>query len=88
MDIDTHKWVYMAIGIVVLLSVVAGIIPSINDSLGNISATDAPLASLFARNGIVLLIIMAGILIAVVFGVMKKNQKFMFMRVITGRGNQ
>jgi hypothetical protein len=71
----TNKWIYMAIGLVVLLSVVAGIIPTINDALGNMSASGAPLASLFARNGLVLLIIMAGILIAVVYGVMKHTKK-------------
>jgi hypothetical protein len=72
---DVNKWIYLAIGIVVLLSVVAGIVPTINDALGNLSATGAPLASIFARNGIVLLIIMAGILVAVVFGVMKHTKK-------------
>jgi hypothetical protein len=73
---SVNKWIYLAIGLVVLLSVVAGIVPTINLALGNLSAiAGLPLASLFAVNGIVMLIIMAGILIAVVYGVMKHTKK-------------
>jgi hypothetical protein len=64
---DTTKVIYSVIGIVVLMLVIAAIIPTLNtgvDTVGNISGL--PLASLFAKNGVIILIFMAAVLLAVI----------------------
>jgi hypothetical protein len=64
---DTTKVIYSVIGIVVLMLVIAAIIPTLNtgvSTVGNISGL--PLASLFAKNGVIILIFMAAVLLAVV----------------------
>jgi hypothetical protein len=84
MDGKVTKWIILAIGVVILLSVVAGVIPSMNLALNNVSqryngtewvASGVPLSSIFTGNGLIMLVIMAGILIAVVFSVLKYTKK-------------
>lgn len=65
------------IGIVILFSVVAALLPTLgtaSEGLGNTSGL--PLASFFAENGLVILIVMAALVIGVVgmFGLGKKHR--------------
>jgi hypothetical protein len=59
--------IYGIIGVVVLCLVVAALVPTLNtgvSTIGNISGL--PLASLFAKNGILILIFVAAIILAII----------------------
>jgi hypothetical protein len=59
--------IYGIIGVVVLCLVVAALVPTLNtgvSTIGNISGL--PLASLFAKNGILILIFIAAIILAII----------------------
>lgn len=54
------------IGIVILVFVVAELVPEVNAAGDSLNATGAPLASLFASNGVVTLIVVAIPLLVIV----------------------
>ena len=59
--------IYGIIGVVVLCLIVAALMPTLNtgvSTIGNISGL--PLASLFAKNGILILIFVAAIILAII----------------------
>ena len=76
MTFNTNALLYSVIGIVVLCLVVAALIPTLNtgvSTIGNISGL--PLASLFAKNGVVILIFMAAILLGIIAAVKLGGKK-------------
>jgi hypothetical protein len=54
------------IGIVVIFYIIGSTAGTLTEASGNISTSGLPLANLFSSNGVVLLIIMAGVLLAVI----------------------
>ena len=66
--------VLVIVAIIVIFNLVGSSASNLTDAADNISGSGLPLASLFAANGIVLLIFMAGILIAVVSIAMKMHK--------------
>ena len=71
--INTQKVLLGFIGLIVLLTVVAGSITYVTDAGDQINATGLPFAGLFASDSILPLIIMAGLLIGVVAYVMGRK---------------
>ncbi len=72
---DANKVIYSVIAVVLLFLVAAAVIPTLgtaSETLGNTS--DLPLASIFAENGVIILIFMAALVIAAVsFFKLKKH---------------
>jgi hypothetical protein len=63
---NAQTLIYSVIGIVVLCLVVAALIPTLNtgvETVGNVSGL--PLGSLFAQNGVIILIFMAAIILGI-----------------------
>ena len=58
--------VMLIIGFVLVFYLVGGLAPTLTTAAGNISGSGLPLASLFASNGVVMIIFMCGILITLV----------------------
>lgn len=58
--------VTLIVGIIIIFLIVGNTSADLTTASGNISGSGLPLASLFASNGVVLLIFMAGILITIV----------------------
>ena len=58
--------VLLIVAIVVIFNIVGGTASTLKTSADNISGSGLPLASLFSSSGVVLLIFMAGILLAVI----------------------
>jgi hypothetical protein len=85
---DVKNWIYLAIGVIVILSVTTALIPSLNQGLGNFTMINngtvggyitnpnpLPFSGLFATNGIIVLLFMAALLVLIVFTVMKATKK-------------
>jgi len=72
--INTQNVLLGFIGLIVLLTVVAGSITYVTDAGDKINSTGLPFAGLFASDSILPLIIMAGLLIGVVSYVMGKRK--------------
>lgn len=70
MSVDVANVATAVIGVIVTIIVIFQLVGSSSNDLilasGNISSSGLPIASLFSSSGVVLLIFMAGILIAVV----------------------
>ena len=66
--------VLVIVAIIVIFNLVGASSSSLTTAATNISSSGLPLASLFAANGIVLLIFMAGILIAVISIALKMHK--------------
>lgn len=66
--------VLVIVAIIVIFNLVGSSAVNLTDAADNISGSGLPLASLFAANGIVLLIFMAGILISVVVIAMRMHK--------------
>ena len=62
--ITTYAMSFVILAVLFLL--VANLLPTLVDAGNNVSATGAPLASLFAGGGLIFVIIMSGLLIFVV----------------------
>jgi hypothetical protein len=59
--------IYGIIGVVVLCLVVAALVPTLNTGVGTIgNISGLPLASLFAKNGILILIFIAAIILVII----------------------
>ena len=58
--------VLVIVGIVVIFYLVGNTAPTLTAAADNISGSGLPLAGLFASNGVVLLIFMAGILLTII----------------------
>ena len=58
--------VMVIVGIVIIFYIVGGTASTLTDAADNISGSGLPLAALFASNGVVLLIFMAGILLVII----------------------
>jgi len=71
--INAQKILLGFIGLIVVLTVVAGSITYVTDAGDAINATGLPFAGLFASDSILPLIIMAGLLIGVVAYVMGRK---------------
>ena len=54
------------VAIIVIFSIVGGTSSNLTTAADNISGSGLPLASLFASSGVVLLIFMAGVLLAII----------------------
>lgn len=67
--------IMLIIGIVVIFNIVGNSSTTLTDASNNISGSGLPLASMFASNGVVLLVFMAGILLAIIIAVMKFANK-------------
>lgn len=63
--------ILLIIGIVIVFNIVGNTATTLTDASENISGSGLPLANLFAGNGVVLIVFMAGILLAIIFGVLK-----------------
>lgn len=63
--------ILLIVGIVVIFNIVGNTATTLTDASTNISSSGLPLASLFSSNGVVMLIFMAGILLTIIFAVMK-----------------
>lgn len=74
-DSIVEKWIYGIILLVVLFKVVAQLLPEAQDAGDELNSSGVPLGSFFASDGIVFLVIMAGILILVVRSYMKGGKK-------------
>lgn len=70
-----EKWIYGIILLVVLFKVVASLLPEAQSAGDELNASGVPLGSFFAGDGIVFLVIMAGILILVVRSYLKGGSK-------------
>jgi hypothetical protein len=66
--------ILVIIAIIVIFQIVGNTSTDLTNAAGNISGSGLPLASLFQSNGVVLLIFMAGILLAIV-GIALKMHK-------------
>ena len=66
-----EKYVVIFLMVVVLFKVVATLIPEAMDAGDEINDTNAPLGTLFASNGVVWILVMAGLLILLVKSFMK-----------------
>ena len=70
--------VFVIVGIVVIFYIVGGTSTVLTQAANNISSSGLPLAGLFASNGVVLLIFMAGVLLAIIvlaFGISKVGKR-------------
>lgn len=63
------------IGIIIVFQIVGSTSTDLTLASGNISSSGLPLANLFAANGVVLLVFMAGILLAIIGVAMKMGGK-------------
>lgn len=72
-SIEPQKLVTYLIGIVVVFLLLAELMPEAQTAGNTLNASGVPLGSLFASNGVLFLVIMAGVLIVVVRGAMKKK---------------
>ena len=63
--------ILVIVAIIVIFNIVGGTSASLTDAATNISSSGLPLATLFSSSGVVLLIFMAGILLAVIGMAMK-----------------
>lgn len=75
MDGMITKLVMLIVGIVVIFYIVGGTAGTLTTAAGNISSSGLPLAGLFSSSGVVLLVFMAGILIAIISLAMKWKGK-------------
>lgn len=69
--------VLLIVAFIVTFQIVGSTAGDLSDAATNISTSGLPLASLFASNGIVMLVFMAGLLIALVvmaFSMVKKHK--------------
>ena len=69
------KTIYGVIALVILIGALTSLMPTLQNFLGNLSTSGVPLAGLFARDGVIVLVIMAGILTAVVAYFFTKSRK-------------
>ena len=58
--------ILLIVGIIVIFQIVGQTATDLTSASDNISTSGLPLASLFASNGVVLLVFMAGILISII----------------------
>jgi uncharacterized membrane protein len=65
--------IMLIIGIVIIFNIISATAGDLVNAGNNVSATTLPLASLFSGSGVVLLIFMAGVLLAIVGAVMYKK---------------
>ena len=63
------------VAIIVIFSLVGGSSTALTDAADNISGSGLPLSNLFGSSGVVLLIFMAGILLAIIGMALKKHHK-------------
>jgi hypothetical protein len=64
---DADKLIYGVIGVVVLCLVVAAIVPTLNTGVGTLgNVSGLPLAGLFVKNGVIILIFMAAVLLGII----------------------
>jgi len=64
--------VWIVIGLVLVLTLLAALWPTLSGAFGNISAqTDFPLVSLFSKGGVIAIIFVVGILIGILYFVFK-----------------
>ena len=66
--------IMLIVGIVVVFYIVGATASTLTTASTNISGSGLPLASLFGSNGVVLMIIMAGILIAIITVALKAGK--------------
>ena len=66
--------IMLIVGIVVVFYIVGSTASTLTTASTNISGSGLPLASLFGSNGVVLMIIMAGILIAIITVALKAGK--------------
>ena len=68
------SYIYIFIFVVVLLKVVAELLPEAQTAGGELNATGAPLGSFFVSDGIVWLLVMAGVVILMVRSFLAKGK--------------
>lgn len=71
------KMIAVVIGLVVLFLVLADLVPELNTAGDTLNATGVPLGSLFAANGVVVLILMAAVILGVlgIFNIFKTRRQ-------------
>jgi hypothetical protein len=69
-----EKYVYIFVIIVVLFKIVANLMPTLTASGNEINATGITLGSLFASNGVLWIVLLAGIFLMVIKNVMGKHK--------------
>jgi cell division protein FtsX len=78
MKLNAQSIISVLIGLIITFGVIQVAIPKVNSALTNLTTatgTSLPFYSFFTANGLVLLIIMAGILLGVVYALMGKGNK-------------
>jgi hypothetical protein len=69
-----EKYVYMVVIVVVLFQIVANTLPILQTSGNLINDTGVTLGSLFASNGVLWIVLLAGIFLMVIKSIMSKKK--------------
>lgn len=69
-----EKYVYAFVIIVVLFKIVANLMPTLTSAGNEVNATGITLGSLFASNGVLWIVLLAGIFLMVIKTVMGKKK--------------
>ena len=60
--------IFLIVGIVIVFNILGATAPTLISAANQVNSSGLPLSSLYSNNGVILLILMAGILVALVVG--------------------
>lgn len=63
MDASVEKYIYLFVGLVVLFSIVASLLPTAVAAGNDLNQSGAPLGNFFVEGGVIWVLIMAGLVI-------------------------